>query len=90
MDKQALERKTIGEFRYEVFFDLHDNLNEIDFEDEQDKNEYLRKFETGEVTSFGVVKSKVCECCCSWSEVDSLWGIHCETAEEALKIFLEE
>lgn len=88
MREQVLARQTIGEYRYEVFYDSFDSIEHIEFENEQDKQDYLHKFETGELTSFGVVKSKVCECCCLWSEVDSIWSMHFETAEEALSDYL--
>lgn len=87
---EVLARKTIGEHRYEVFYDNFDNLDYMDFENENDRIEYLEKFERGELSSFGVVKSRVCECCCMWSEVDSLWSIHCETPDEALELYFEE
>jgi hypothetical protein len=89
MNTQPLERKTIGEYRYEVFFDQYDeSIHDMDFENEEQKKEYIDKFQSGKLNSFGVVKSKVCQCCCLWSEVSSLWGMHYEYAIEALNDFM--
>lgn len=92
MKDQVLARKTIGEYRYEVFYDNYpmESLNDIDYESEENKRDYLDKFEKGDLSVFGVVKSKVCKCCCLWSEIDSLWGMHYQTAENCLEDYLKE
>lgn len=84
-----------GETRYEVYFDQDDfqhsfeGSSAIEFDSEEQKKEYMNKFIKEELYAFGVVKLQVCECCCMWSEKDSLWGIHAESPEEALKHFKE-
>ena len=83
------------ETRYEVYFDQDDfhhsfeGKSAIDFESEEAKQEYMNKFINEDLYAFGVVKLQVCECCCMWSEKASLWGIHAQTPEEALKQFKE-
>jgi len=85
-----------GETRFEVFFDQDDFFHSfegksaIDFESEEEKQAYMNKFIKEELYAFGVVKMEVCKCCCMWSEKDSLWGIHAESAEEALNQYKEQ
>jgi hypothetical protein len=94
MDNTALNRKRIGEFIYEAFYDPDDSVNrgetDIEFDTIEEKQEFLRKFETAELTSYGVIQSKVCECCCMWSEVSSVWGMHCADSEQAIDEFIAE
>ena len=91
----AILKSYEGEERYEVYFDQDDfhhsfkSESSIDFESEEQKQEYMNKFINEDLFAFGVVKMKVCECCCMWSEKEALWGIHAETAEEALNYFKE-
>lgn len=93
----AILKHNEGETRYEIFVD-EDDLQRIferkgssfDFGDEKENEEYTNRFETEELCSFGVVKMQVCKCCCMWSEVDSIWGIHAESPEEALKHYKQE
>ena len=90
-------RQNEGETRYEIFVD-QDDLSRIfnrdgssfDLGDKEANEEYTSKFENEELCSFGVVKMQVCKCCCMWSEVESLWGIHAESAQEAFQVFKEE
>jgi len=77
--------KHIGEYRYEVHFDQLDDLKDGEFD-----QEYIDRFEKGDLFSLGVMKMKECVCCCQWSEVNSLWGIHAASAEEALEYYLKE
>lgn len=87
--------KTEAEIKYEVFFDNDDFFHSfvgnsaLEFDNEELKKEYMDKFINEELYAFGVVKMEVCKCCCMWSEKDSLWGIHAESAEEALNQFKE-
>lgn len=84
------------EIRYEVFID-HDNLQMIldragafDLGDDFANEEYRQQFLHEEIFSFGVVAKKLCKCCCEWSEKDSLWGIHAQSAQEAIKLFKDQ
>lgn len=85
---------TIKEFSYiyEIHHDEHEvqdlfNGRAMDFEDEQDKEQYLNKFRNDTLSAYGVVKKEKCSCCENYKFIDSLWGIHAETYEEALKFF---
>lgn len=71
---------------YSVFYDEYENFD-IDFESEEDKKDYLNKFETGELSSYIVVQSELCECCNHYNEIDSCGGFHASTAEEAIHLF---
>lgn len=66
-----IARVNESESRYEIYFDP-DHLK-----DDNNKGELY----------FGVVMLQVCECCCMWSEVDSVWGIKAENPQEALNHF---
>jgi hypothetical protein len=86
-----------GETRYEIFVDEYDlqsifecDGSSFDFGDEKENEKYMNKFKKGDLCSFGVVKMQVCKCCCMWSEVDSVWGIHEESPEEAFKFYKKE
>lgn len=93
---QPVLKHNEGETRFEVYFDEDDfhhsfqGKGSIDFDSEEAKQEYMNKFINEELYAFGVVKMEVCKCCCMWSEKDSLWGIHAESAEDALKHYREE
>lgn len=80
--------KHIGEFKYEVFFDS-DSIIDQDFESDQQEREYRSKFESGELSMYGVCKYDVCSCCCMYREIDSLWAISAEDAEQALSHYLD-
>jgi hypothetical protein len=75
---------------YEVFFDedSYHRWNDIEFENEEQEQEYKEKLESGELIYFGVVESVLCACCNQWKEEHSCWGFDCSTPEEALKCYL--
>lgn len=82
--------KHIGQYRYEVFPDL-------DYSIQHETDKACRKhietlIESGDLTAYGVVKYKLCECCCMWSEIHSasLWGILCPNAEQALDEYIAD
>ena len=85
-----------GSKRYEVFYDEEDfddfleGLNCIEFDSEQDKEEYMSKLETGELSAFIVTESVLCDCCGEYRQKDSIGGIHAETRESALAYYLDE
>jgi hypothetical protein len=76
-------------YKYEVFFDYHEDISDIDFETEEQRLEYRRKFESGELTAYEVTKSTPCKCCDSWIFVDGMCGIHAENFEQAIEYFIE-
>lgn len=84
----AILIKHIGEYRYEVFYDVDYSINDIDFDAEYAK-EIEKRLDSGSLNSYGIVKSNVCKCCCMWSEIDSMWGILHETASDALDEFID-
>lgn len=79
-----------GHFKYEVFLDL--DYNPFDYLDLDDAKEISRRIEIGNLTAYGVVKYKVCECCCIWSEIhgESLWGTLHFNHMDALQCYLND
>lgn len=84
------------EIRYEIFIDEEDlnnifrNTNDsFDFGDEEANQEYKNRFANEELCSYGIVKYKLCKCCCMWSECDSLWAIHAESPIKAFEFYKE-
>jgi hypothetical protein len=82
-----LYTKVEGNTRYDIVYDEDEDFD-IDFENEADKQAYIAKFESGELSSYGVIESKLCPCCEQWKQTESLWSIHAETPAEALQIYL--
>jgi hypothetical protein len=74
-------------FRYEVFYDYHDCIDEIDFEDDADKQSLIDNLDSGELSVFGVIKYRKCECCESWKQVDCIGGMIEETWEDCFKTY---
>jgi len=89
LNQPLLSKHTLDGYKYEVFWDP-DFQVDGDFENEEQKEEFILKIECGYLSAFGVVKYKVCECCCMWSEMHSMWGFVCETAEEALEEYMNQ
>lgn len=79
----ALLQKTIGSYRYEVFYDTDYSLDNDGLDSDYQK-EIETRLETGSLNFYGIVKSKMCECCKKWTECDSIWGVLDETAHDAL------
>lgn len=81
--------------QFQVFYDadseyslFHGQL--LEFESEEDKESYLEPFRNGELACYGVVMQKPCKCCAMWSDIDSIWGIHARSAEEAFEVALSD
>lgn len=83
-----------GDIKFEVVND--DNAYEDcfrkdgwDFENEEEKEAYRMKWVEGDIFGFGVVEFEKCNCSCpncnGWTEKDSIYGFHAESAESALK-----
>lgn len=85
----SILERIIGKNLYVVCWDHFDDISDIDFESEEQRKEYLGKFEREELTSYFVMKKERCKCCEEWREVSSLGGMHCESAEQALNEFLD-
>jgi len=77
-----------GAIRYEVFPDLDYHSSQDDFDPDY-ALEIQERIESGELTAYGVVKYKVCKCCCLWSETDSLWGMLHATPEQAFQEYFQ-
>jgi len=78
-----------GDIKYSVVLDDRGyQKGDIDFPCEEEERDYMRQFEEGELTSYGIIKSENCKCCNEWKEIDSLWGNHSANAQEALKEYL--
>lgn len=89
---EAIRTKIEGDYKYDVFYDpdAFEVLNDMDYESEQKKQAFLSRFERYEIGVYGVVVSKRCECCGLWPQLEGLWGIIEETAEDALKCYMKE
>src|SRR5580693_5807802 len=81
--------RIIGKHLYIVSYDEFDDHTDIDLETEEQRKEYMDKFEIGDLSSYLVRKFEKCECCGENRLIDSVGGMHCETAEEALIDFIE-
>jgi hypothetical protein len=69
---------------FQVFYD-EVIVNDCDFESLEQEQEYLSRFERGELKSYTVTASKKCKCCNQWEFIDSYGPIHASTLEEFLK-----
>ena len=85
---KSLFGKIEGDHKYEVFFDYYVDFD-MYFENEEEKQAYIERFNTGELSSYVIVKSKFCPCCNHFNEIGSTWGIHASSPEEALNDYLE-
>lgn len=77
-------------FKYEAFYDYDDSIADIEHDTEEQKREFIAKFNRGDLSSYQVIRSKQCECCESWVFDEGLYGIIAEGAEEAIEYFIEE
>ena len=77
-----------GDTKYSVVLDNGYHMGDVDFPCEEEELDYMRQFETGELTSYGIITAEFCKCCEQWKEVDSLWSCHFESAQAALKDYL--
>lgn len=81
------------EIRYKVYHDDDDFYHSfcgkyaIEFASNEEEEQYRSKFESGEISAYGIEKMQLCKCCCVWSCIESSWGIHAETPHEALDYF---
>ena len=96
MTYDAIHQKIVGDSKYVVVIDedslariFHNFRSSWDFGDEEENRKYLMRFKREELCSYGVKKLTRCGECETWGEVDSLWDIHAESAEEALECYLE-
>lgn len=80
--------KIIGDIKYQVVYDDLEDFD-IDFESEQERQDYIALFAKGELTAYGVLKFRGCPCCNCWKDVDSLWGLHFANAEECLEYYVK-
>ena len=77
----------ISDIKYVVCLDY---ISEIDmeFETDEQKNDYIARHESGELSFFSVHTFIQCECCEQWKERDSLYGIDATSAIEALNLYI--
>jgi hypothetical protein len=69
--------------KYEIYADYDYNLDDELFKWEK------KRIEKEELSVYGVIKKKKCDCCNFYGEaVDSLWGIVACDADEALEHYL--
>jgi hypothetical protein len=87
--EKAIFSKQIGEYLYQVFYDQEPINADFDFGDEEANAAYLKRFEDEEIFSYNVVKSKLCECCKQWKDIDSLCAIHADSEFEALEMAID-
>lgn len=93
---EALFTNIIDNKKFEVFFDedgfYHDFHSDfgIEFDSEFEKEKYMKRFINGELNHYGVVQSLLCECCQTYKEVNSMWGIHAIDDAEAYNIYIKE
>ncbi len=81
-------QNVIGEFIYRVAYDDNEDFD-MDFDNEEDKQNYLNNFECGLLNSYVIYKYIKCPCCPSIGElVDCIGGVHAESASEALDYYL--
>jgi len=90
--EQPLHRQIINNKLYTVYDDgegFWQFLNDLDFPEEE-KNDYISKFERYQIGSYLVERSKKCECCNQWVIEDAVGGIICEDYEEAITQYRED
>lgn len=94
MTRQIHAKKVLEGVKFEAVFDEVTYSEycfgkcDIDFENENAKKCYLKKFINEELFVFGVIKSEYCKCCNQWKETDSLWGIEAEDGDKAIEYYL--
>ena len=75
-------------FDVDGYYNMFDSKYAAEFESNEDKNSYRKKFIDGTLEFYGVIKNKACECCKQLNEDQSLWGISAGSPKEALDFFL--
>jgi len=83
-------KKIEGEIRYLVEYDPECVEGSFDFGNEKENAEYLARFESGELSSYLIVKQGLCKCCKGWECIDAICAIHAGSAEEALAYYKAE
>lgn len=74
-------------FRYEVFYDYDYYFDEIGFESNEEKQRFIDDLDSGELSLFGVIKYRKCECCDSWKEIHCIGGMIEETWEDCFRTY---
>ena len=85
----GLQSKVIDNRRFVVDYDESYIIHEEFFENNQDKLEFIKRFQKGELSAYKVFEQEKCPCCNEWRHVDSLFSIVSEDSTEALNVYME-